>query len=55
MKRKRIKIDNFGRIVIPKKIRNDFGLFPGNELIINESPEGFTLTPAREMNLIEEK
>ena len=30
------KLDRFGRIVIPKKIRNDFNLKPGDQIRIEE-------------------
>jgi len=33
MKKRKLTIDKFGRIVIPKKIRDDFGIKSGNNLI----------------------
>ncbi|MHB9128630.1 MAG: AbrB/MazE/SpoVT family DNA-binding domain-containing protein, partial [Candidatus Humimicrobiaceae bacterium] len=36
MKKSKVKIDKFGRIIIPKNIRDDFGIQPGNNLIIME-------------------
>lgn len=39
------KLDQFGRIVIPKAIRDDLGLEPGAELEIAEDGETITLTP----------
>ncbi|MBM3710237.1 MAG: AbrB/MazE/SpoVT family DNA-binding domain-containing protein [Actinobacteria bacterium] len=55
MKKTKITIDRFGRIVIPKKIRNDFGIQPGNDLIIKESREGFLITPVKEKEIISEE
>lgn len=55
MKKRKITIDKFGRIVIPKKIRDDFGIQSGNNLIIKESPEGFFITPLKEKELITEE
>lgn len=38
-------LDQFGRIVIPKEIREDFGLDPGSILIIEETQEEIILKP----------
>ncbi len=41
-------IDKFGRIVIPKEIRDLFGLKPGSTLNVNTSREEITLKPVSE-------
>ena len=38
-------IDKFGRIVIPKELRDLFGLKPGSTLKIDSSTEEITLKP----------
>jgi len=38
-------IDRFGRIVIPKKIREDFNLKAGTSIRIEESEQTIILTP----------
>ena len=38
-------IDRFGRIVLPKKIRNNFNLEAGSQLRIEESGQGIILKP----------
>jgi len=55
MKKRKLTIDKFGRIVIPKNIRDDFGIQPGNNLMIKESREGFFITPVKEKELITEE
>lgn len=42
------KIDNFGRVVIPKAIRDNLGLEPGTEVALSEEGGGVTLRPARQ-------
>ena len=45
-------LDKFGRIVIPKKIRDDFNLKPGSQIRIEESEQTIILKPvAGEPNL----
>jgi len=44
----KITIDNAGRIVIPKAVRLDLQLQPGDELIIDSTADEITLTPVRE-------
>jgi AbrB family looped-hinge helix DNA binding protein len=39
-------VDEFGRIVIPKRVRTDFGLEPGSVLEVDESEAGILLRPA---------
>jgi len=46
-------VDRFGRIVIPKKIRDDFNLKPGSQIHIEKSGEAIVLKPIHgEPNLI---
>lgn len=39
-------LDKFGRIVIPKRVREDLGLKPGSVLRIERQEEEIRLTPA---------
>jgi len=38
-------LDRFGRIVIPKEIRDDFNLKPGSQIRIEESDQVIILKP----------
>ena len=38
-------IDRFGRIVIPKRVRNDYDLKPGTHIRIVESDDAIVLKP----------
>ena len=38
-------LDRFGRIVIPKKIRDDFNLQAGTQINFEESEQGIILKP----------
>lgn len=38
-------LDRFGRILIPKKVREDFNLQPGAQLRIEKQKEAIVLTP----------
>ena len=38
-------LDKFGRIVIPKEIRDDFNLIPGSQIRIEESNQAIILKP----------
>ena len=38
-------IDRFGRIVLPKKLRDDFNLEPGSQIHIEESGQEIILKP----------
>jgi AbrB family looped-hinge helix DNA binding protein len=50
-----LKLDNFGRIVVPKEIRERLGLRAGMDLEIGESPEGLLIKPAhRQPSLVQE-
>lgn len=46
-----ITIDKFGRILIPKSIRKELGLEPGNsiDLIVNDEKKGIFLQPKIEL------
>jgi len=49
-------LDRFGRIVIPKKIREEFNLGPGSPVSIEAGKEGILLRPVEGgPNLIEKK
>lgn len=41
-------LDKFGRIVIPKQVRDDLGLSPGSVLKIEERDQGIVLKPIAE-------
>ena len=43
----KLKIDNAGRIVLPKPVRDRLGLRTGSELELSESSEGILLKPVR--------
>jgi len=54
MVKKRVKIDKFGRIIVPKKIRSRYGIDSQTEFLISDKPEGFLITPLKkEPNIIE--
>src|SRR5688572_26121232 len=38
------RLDKFGRIVLPKDVRDDFALEPGDALEVRETSEGILLT-----------
>jgi AbrB family looped-hinge helix DNA binding protein len=40
-----LRIDHAGRIVIPKAVRERFGLRPGTDLEVCDSPQGLILKP----------
>ena len=44
----RQKLDSMGRIVIPKPVRDDLGLMPGDSVELERSETGLTLRPARD-------
>lgn len=55
MVKKRVKIDKFGRIIVPKKIRSKYGIDSKTEFLISDKPEGFLLTPLKkEPSIIED-
>ena len=46
-------LDRFGRIVIPKKIREDFNIEPGTQIRIEENDKAIILKPIHdEPNLV---
>ena len=48
-------IDRFGRVVIPKHVRESLGLEAGESLVIEERREGILLRPAREAVALKHK
>ena len=48
-------LDNFGRIVIPKKVRKDFNLKSGAHLIIEETDDTIVLKPVSDEPHVIEK
>ena len=38
------RLDRFGRIVLPKDVRDDYALLPGDLLMVRETSEGILLT-----------
>jgi AbrB family looped-hinge helix DNA binding protein len=48
-------IDRFGRVVIPKRVREDLGLEAGESLVIEERAEGILLRPTREATGLKRK
>lgn len=48
-------LDKFGRIVIPKKIRENFNLRPGSPIRIEEGKDEILLTPIEEEPTLVEK
>ena len=51
----RVTIDKFGRMVLPKSIRDDFDLVPGTVLEVEESREAIVLKPMRDRSPIKQK
>ncbi len=43
-----VRLDRFGRVVIPKEIRDDLGLKPGTELHIEEAGREIVLRSVEE-------
>jgi AbrB family looped-hinge helix DNA binding protein len=39
------RLDKFGRIVVPKDVRDGLGLRPGDALMVRETPDGIYLQP----------
>jgi AbrB family looped-hinge helix DNA binding protein len=48
-------LDRFGRVVLPKGIRDDLGLAPGDVLDVDEQTECLVLRPARESSPLRAK
>ena len=45
-------LDRFGRVVIPKSVRDDLGLKPGETLSVEEREGGVVLRPLREKSCL---
>ncbi len=45
--RAKCRIDSAGRLVIPKELRDRYGLNPGSEIDLVPVPDGITLIPRR--------
>ena len=43
----KVKIDSAGRVVIPKTLRDRYGIVSGTQLEIVADPDGITLIPSR--------
>lgn len=43
-----VKVDKFGRMVLPKGIRDDFDIVPGSLLDVEETPDTIILRPVVE-------
>jgi AbrB family looped-hinge helix DNA binding protein len=41
----KVRIDNAGRVLLPKPVRDRLGLHAGSELEIHERPDGVVLKP----------
>lgn len=48
-------VDKFGRVVLPKALRDEHGLGPGERVDVEERPEGIVLRPARQRNVVTQK
>ena len=48
MKELTAPIDKSGRVVLPKEVRDEFALRPGDVFIVSTNSQGVTLTPKRE-------
>lgn len=46
------KIDNFGRVIIPKPIRRHLGLAPGTRVDIEEHGNSVSITPLEETTVL---
>jgi AbrB family looped-hinge helix DNA binding protein len=42
-----LSIDKFGRVVLPKKLREHLGVGTGLKVQVEETPDGVKLTPVR--------
>lgn len=50
-----LALDKFGRMVLPKAIREDFGLVPGDRLEATEQGDCIVLRPVREHAVVKSK
>jgi AbrB family looped-hinge helix DNA binding protein len=48
-------LDRFGRVVIPKRVRDDLGLCPGTVLVVEERGRGVNLMPIPEKEPLAEE
>jgi AbrB family looped-hinge helix DNA binding protein len=49
------KIDKFGRIVIPKKIRDDFGLKNNSEVLLEAEKDSIIIHPDSTLAFVKDK
>lgn len=51
-----IRMDKFGRLLLPLKVRKLLGLKPGSELVVDATEQGITLRPRQsEGKLVRER
>jgi AbrB family looped-hinge helix DNA binding protein len=50
-----VHIDKFGRVVIPKPLREQLGLIPGTALSIEAAEDHLILAPKRERPMVERR
>ncbi len=50
-----LALDKFGRMVLPKAMRDDFGLAPGDRLEATEHGDCIVLRPVRDKAVLREK
>ena len=50
-----LALDRFGRMVLPKAIRDDLGLLPGDKLDAQEQGDSIVLSPVREPDAVRRK
>jgi len=50
-----VAIDKFGRMVLPKSIRDDFGLVPGSVLDVEEQSKSIVLKPLDQESVVREE
>lgn len=49
-----VAIDKFGRMVLPKSVREDFNLSAGSVLTVEERYDAIVLKPLEQKNLVKE-
>ncbi|MEN8255620.1 MAG: AbrB/MazE/SpoVT family DNA-binding domain-containing protein [Verrucomicrobiota bacterium] len=47
-----LAIDRFGRMVLPKAVRDDFNIHPGDTLDLSETEDSIVLTPVARQDFI---